>query len=394
LASGGSDSRIQVWDLATVLKAGINATTITPQTTFQGHTDQIRSVMFAPNGGSIASCSTDGTVRLWSVPSPDRPTPLFEAKPADDKNDWWFLEDGKHVIYADTNWQFFLADLSDATAPQSLKSPKGAIYEDDMEVSLDGKTVAVCRYGGDSVQLWNLETGELKSPMKGAWGRSQQSGSPFAFAQGGLFLSSSGGEIRIQDLRADPDEPVLIARIKGPESSGLVLSGDGRVLAARLSRTQIGFWSVPDGRPLGAIDVARSLNWEQFTLSHDGRWLAYCSSPEKSLVLWDRISRQSRKSPVNDITSPGVSLAFAPDGKTLVLATNDGSVFFWNVATLREIMTEENLAGNYSTAKFSANGEYLALPLTLRRAPPLAEIDAKERSKAQDRLAAAKEAGK
>jgi WD40 repeat protein len=165
-------------------------------------------------------------------------------------------------------------------------------------------------------------------------------------------------------------------------------------LAARLSGTQIGFWSIPDGHALGAIDVPRSLDWERFTLSHDGRWLAFCSSPEKSLVLWDRISRQSRMCPVNDVISTGVSMAFAPDGKTLVLATNDGSVFFWNVATLREIMMEENLAGNYSTAKFSANGEYLALPWTLRRAPLLAEIDAKEKANAEARLAAAREAGK
>src|SRR5262249_43019321 len=117
LASGGSDCRIQGWDLATGLKPGINATTITPQTTFHGHTDQIGSLMFAPDGRSIASCSMDRTVRLWSVLSAVRPIPLFEAKPADDKNDWWFLEDGKHVVYADVNWQFFLADFSGTTAP-------------------------------------------------------------------------------------------------------------------------------------------------------------------------------------------------------------------------------------------------------------------------------------
>jgi hypothetical protein len=57
-------------------------------------------------------------------------------------------------------------------------------------------------------------------------------------------------------------------------------------------------------------------------------------------------------------------------------------------------MMEENLAGNYSTAKFSANGEYLALPLTLRRAPPLAEIEATEQANAQVRLEAAKETSK
>ena len=97
---------------------------------------------------------------------------------------------------------------------------------------------------------------------------------------------------------------------------------------------------------------------------------------------------------MNDVTSTWVSMAFAPDAKTLVLVTPDGSVFFWNLATLREIIREKNLAGNYSTAKFSANGEYLALPLTLRRAPPLAEIEAKERANAEKKLAAAREVGK
>src|SRR5262249_35437047 len=180
LASGGSDCRIQVWDLSTMLKAGINATTITPQTTFQGHTDQIGSLMFAPDGRSIVSCSRDGTVRLWSLPAPGRPIPLFEAKPADDKNDWWFLEDGKHVVYADVNWRLFLADLFGATAPQPLNGPNDTISEDRVAVSPDGKTAVVHKYADSSVQLWNLERGELKRTIKGA--------GDTAFAQGGRFL--------------------------------------------------------------------------------------------------------------------------------------------------------------------------------------------------------------
>jgi WD40 repeat protein/serine/threonine protein kinase len=397
LASGASDCRIQVWDLATVLKAGINAATIRPQTTLQGHTDRISSVMFAPDGRSIASCSMDGTVRLWSLPSPDQPISLFKAKPADDKLDWWFLEDGKHAVYADTNLHFFVADLSGATAPRPLKGAKGAKGEDQLAVSPDGKTLGVRKFPDDSIQLWNLETGELKIRIQGAR-RRPLTGPPssLALAGGGLFVSSDddAGEIRIQDLSAEQKEIVL--KTTPGVLSSITLSGDGRVLAARLSRTQIGFWSLPDGHSLGAIDVPRSLNlnWEQLALSQDGYWLAYCSTPEKSLVLWDLVSPQSRKSPVNNVTSTWASMAFAPDGKTLVLATNDGSVFFWNVATMREIMMDENLAVNYSTAKFSANGEYLALPLRLLRAPPLAEIEATERAKAQRGLAALKEASK
>jgi WD40 repeat protein/serine/threonine protein kinase len=393
LASGGSDCRIQVWDLATVLKPGINATTITPQTTLQGHSDKIGSVMFAPNGRSIVSCGTDGTVRLWSLPPPDRPVPLFEAKLANDKMKWWFLEDGKHAVYADLNLQFFLADLSGASAPRPLMGPKDAIGEDNMAVSPDGKTVAVIKYvhgthAQGPVQLWNLETGELKTTI-----RHEKSAEGIAFAQGGrLLISSYSGEIRIQDLSGERDELVLTTSTQDADDSPLALSGDERVLAARLSRTQIGFWSLPDGQSLGALEVARGLHNEIFVLSHDGRRLAYCAWPEKSLVLWNLTSRQSTTIPMNDVTSTWGNMTFAPDEKALVFVDSDETVIFWNLATRREIIREENLAGRPWIPKFSANGEYLALPVTLRRAPPLEEIEATERANAQDRLAAARKA--
>jgi WD40 repeat protein/serine/threonine protein kinase len=379
LVSGGSDCRIQVWDLGAVLKPGIDATTITPQTTLQGHTDKIRSVMFAPDGRSIVSCGTDGTVRLWTLPSPDGPKPLFEAKPADDKLDWWFLENGKHAVYADQNWQFFLADLSGATAPQPLKGPRGYGRDchADWAVSPDGKALAVRKHGDGSVELWNLETGKLQTTI-----RHEKGANSVTFAQRGqLLISSYDGEIRIKDLTDERDELVLTTSTQGVDSSRLTVSADGRVLAARPSRTQIGFWSLPECHSLGAIDVPPSSDFETFALSQDGRWLAYCSWPESSPVLWDLTSRQSTKIPNYDVTSTWGHMAFAPDGKTLVLVTSDSTVIFWNLATRREITREENLAGNYMEAKFSANGEYLALPLTLRRAPPLEEIEAKERAK-------------
>jgi WD40 repeat protein len=84
--------------------------------------------------------------------------------------------------------------------------------------------------------------------------------------------------------------------------------------------------------------------------------------------------------PVSEQTAI-LSMAFAPDDKTLVLVTYDATVSFWNLATLQEIVREQNFAGNFGSALFSPNGDYLALPLELRHAPSLAEIEAKERAR-------------
>ncbi|MDE0638012.1 MAG: WD40 repeat domain-containing protein, partial [Candidatus Poribacteria bacterium] len=57
LASGSSDYTIRLWDVAT----GEHKQTL------QGHIDHVDSVAFSPDGQTLASGSSDGTVLLWHV---------------------------------------------------------------------------------------------------------------------------------------------------------------------------------------------------------------------------------------------------------------------------------------------------------------------------------------
>ncbi len=111
IASASSDQTIRVWDAATG----------TPRQTLEGHSDWVRAVAFSPDGKTIASASDDQTIRVWDAAT-GTPRQTLEGH----SGSIWavaFSPDGKTIASASSDQTIRVWDAATGTPRQTLEGP-------------------------------------------------------------------------------------------------------------------------------------------------------------------------------------------------------------------------------------------------------------------------------
>jgi WD40 repeat protein len=281
------------------------------------------ALAFSPDGTKIATIHNDGRVALRD-PSEGRRLRFLGYR----GYAWAFAfsPDGRHLALGGFGPDITLCDLETEGAEDPLKMPIANITT--LAFSSDGRILAAASRLTDRILLWDVAARRERARLRGH-------SSPvlsLAFAPDGRSLASGGGigdqTIIVWDLATGGQRLRLVTP---GFVTALAYSPDGSLLASvnGFPGGPVRIWDPAAGRLVRSIG-SRSTSRNPMAFAPDGRLLA--TADEDGTVKFWSVTTGRRLASLDGQADFLRGVAFSPDGRTLAAIGNDDDVRLWDVA--------------------------------------------------------------
>ncbi|OJD17129.1 hypothetical protein AJ78_02774 [Emergomyces pasteurianus Ep9510] len=335
VASGSSDKTIKLWDAGTGSEIR----------TLEGHLDQVRSVAFSPDGRIIVSGSNDNTIKLWDARIGSE-IQMLEGHSSSVLS-VVFSPDGQMIASGSSDNTIKLWNAETGSEIWTRKNHLNWICS--VAFSPDGQMIASGSYD-NIIKLWNAETGSEIRVLEGHldWICS------VAFSPDGRMIASGSTDTTIKLW--DAGTGLEIRTLKGHSSSvwSVAFSSDSQMIASGFYNNTIKLWNVGTGSEIWTLK-GHSDQIQSVAFSPHSQTLA-SGSIDKTIKLWN-VETGSEIRIQKGHSDRVQSVAFSPNGQMVVSGSTDNTIKLWNTETGLEIRTLEGHSGSVFSAAFSPDSQ-------------------------------------
>ena len=337
IVSGGGDNTVRLWDA----KTGQLMRTLTQ------HTRAVRTAVFSPDGTLIASGSGDRTVRLWDAQSGDLLSTVTEH--ARSVYSVAFSPDGTALASGSADETICIWDVSsrELKLNQTLRGDMGYVFS--VAFSPDGTLLASGTQDG-AARLWEVVgDGRLIGILEGLAGDVYT----VAFSPDGAALSvGAGNKLQIWPLDTEP----VAVNISGPIASvkgafNVTIAFSGKVFGFKPSHIKAVNGSVTSLSGSGSTYHATVAPYDpgKVTVSVRAKSVRHNQQASNAYSVDYDPTLKGHTGNVN-------SVAYSPDGQTLVSASDDNTIRIWNASTGVSFQTLTGHTSRVYSAAYSPDG--------------------------------------
>ena len=337
IATGGNDKKVKLWKRDGTLSK-----------TLIGHSDVVWGVSFSPDSQMVASASNDDTVNLWQIDGI-----LVQTLNGH--------KDAVRAVAFSHNDKALVASASDDGTVKLWRldgsSLKALSHNDPVyAVAFNPKEKTIATTNGHGwFTLWNTD-GTFRKTDQSQYGPI----TAVAFSPNGQMIATGAADRTVRIRKSDG---TVVNSLKGYEGetnsyevTGVSFSPDSQSIVTADVGGRVLLFNSSNGTLLGLLHRE---NYEVFgvAFSPNGQIIASASA-DGTVKLWKRDGTLLKT--LSGHEAPVLKVAFSPDGKTIASAGADKTVKLWNSDDGKPLATLRGHEKAVLGVAFSPNGQIIA----------------------------------